>query len=86
MHSLAEMFQGVDPTTGVRLTTGEDARRTALESRWNDTDLEFIRQHCVIIPSAPEIETRNCCVRNFKSYLCLIIFLIILTLIVWYYV
>lgn len=85
MH-LAEMFKGVDPTTGVRLETGDDARRTALESRWNDADIEFIRKHCVIIPSAPEIEPRNCCMRNFKSYCCVIIILIILTLILWYYV
>ena len=76
------MFKG-DP-----LATGEAARKIADQTRLNEKDLDFIQSHCVInTDDAPgEVPPRNCCLRDCKIYVCMLIFFGILGLLLYYYV
>lgn len=68
-------------------SVGEDARRIAEAARFNEADLQFISQHCVIRPGEPdEAETRNCCLRgDCKIYVGIIGIIGIFGLLIWYY-
>ena len=81
------MFSGKDATTGKPLATGKEGEKIIDRTRFNNVDMQFIRDHCVVIEGQDTMEEgRNCCKLHFKMYCGIVIVVGILAFIIYYYI